>query len=165
MKSYLGKDILLVEELKCLLEKQQKTIATAESCTGGIFATVLTELSGSSKFYRGGVCCYSNESKVKVLHVSEELLQEQGAISKEVAQVLASHVCKSFGADLGVSLTGVAGPLGGTRKNPVGNIWYSIYHDGVNESSLLQLAGDRYTIRTDAIKQVLKKTIEILEGL
>ena len=163
MKSFLGEDLYLIEQLKLLLEKNNKTIATAESCTGGLLATILTDLSGSSQFYQGGVCCYSNASKIDLLQVSSQIIQECGAVSEEVANMMAIRVSQLFSADFGISVTGVAGPLGGTDRTSVGNVWCGFYYNGHCETRLMMIAGDRYTVRLTTVKCVLQRVIQILE--
>ena len=163
MKSFLGQEVYLIEQIKSLADKKNETIATAESCTGGLLATVLTDRSGSSSFYQGGVCCYSNESKINLLRVSSRMIKENGAVSKEVANAMATHVCQLFSSDVGLSVTGLAGPLGGTERTCVGQVWFGIYYRGYCETKLLTINGDRFNIRFTTIKCVLKKLIQVLE--
>jgi nicotinamide-nucleotide amidase len=102
------------------------TIATAESCTGGLLAARLTELPGSSDYVRGGVIAYANEVKVDLAGVPVALIEAHGAVSREVAEALADGARARAGADLGVGITGVAGPGGGTEEKPVGLVWISV---------------------------------------
>ena len=113
---------LLVDKL---IEKD-KTVATAESCTGGLISKRLTEVSGVSKVFNCGVCSYSNEIKNKVLGVSKEALDTVGAVSEEVACQMAEGVCKIADADYAVSTTGIAGPTGGTIEKPVGLVYIAV---------------------------------------
>jgi nicotinamide-nucleotide amidase len=103
-----------------------RTIATAESCTGGLLAARLTELAGASDYVRGGIVAYANEAKVSQAGVARELIEEHGAVSAEVAQALAEGAGSRLGADVGVGLTGVAGPGGGSEEKPVGLVWLSV---------------------------------------
>jgi nicotinamide-nucleotide amidase len=103
-----------------------RTIATAESCTGGLLAARLTELAGASDYVRGGIVAYANEAKVSQAGVARELIEEHGAVSAEVAQALAEGAGSRLGADVGVGITGVAGPGGGSEEKPVGLIWLSV---------------------------------------
>jgi nicotinamide-nucleotide amidase len=103
-----------------------RTIATAESCTGGLLAARLTELPGSSAYFKGGLVVYSNEAKVALAGVPQELLVEHGAVSAEVAQALADGARRALGADVGVGITGIAGPGGGSEAKPVGLVWLSV---------------------------------------
>ncbi len=106
--------------------RPQRTIATAESCTGGLLAARLTELPGASDYFIGGVVAYSNEVKISEAAVPRELIEEHGAVSAEVARALADGARGQLGADVGVGITGVAGPGGGTEEKPVGLVWLSV---------------------------------------
>ncbi len=109
-----------------LLRERGLTIATAESCTGGLLAARLTDLAGSSDYMRGAIVAYSNEVKISQARVPEQLIQEHGAVSSEVAEALAQGAREQLGADIGVGITGVAGPGGGTEEKPVGLVWLSL---------------------------------------
>lgn len=102
------------------------TIATAESCTGGMVASAITEIAGSSATFRGGVVAYHNETKRDLLGVETETLQRAGAVSDEVARQMAEGVRARLGSDLAVSITGIAGPDGGSRDRPVGLVWFAV---------------------------------------
>ena len=97
-----------------------RTIAVAESCTGGLMAARLTDRAGSSAYFAGGVVAYSNEAKVELVGVDPALIERFGAVSTEVAEALADGAMTRFGADIGVGITGIAGPDGGTEEKPVG---------------------------------------------
>jgi nicotinamide-nucleotide amidase len=97
-----------------------RTIATAESCTGGLVAHALTEVPGSSATFRGGVVAYANDAKSALLDVDPRLIEAHGAVSREVAEAMAAGARRRLGADLGVAVTGIAGPDGGTEAKPVG---------------------------------------------
>jgi nicotinamide-nucleotide amidase len=105
---------------------QRRSIATAESCTGGLLAARLTELPGASDYMRGGIVAYSNDVKVSQVGVPRELIDTHGAVSQEVAEALADGARARLGADVGVGITGVAGPGGGTEEKPVGLVWLSV---------------------------------------
>ena len=107
--------------------RSPRTIATAESCTGGLLAARLTELAGSSDYFIGGVVAYSNEAKDRAAAVPPELIERHGAVSEEVARALADGARARLGADVGVGITGVAGPGGGTEEKPVGLVWLSVH--------------------------------------
>lgn len=111
--------------VKTLIEKG-KTVATAESCTGGLISKRLTDVSGVSKVFQCGVCSYANEIKHKVLGVSNETLDNVGAVSQEVARQMAQGVRKLAETDYGVSTTGIAGPTGGTEEKPVGLVYIAV---------------------------------------
>jgi len=129
-----GIDVSSLEEVvvKGLIEKGL-TVATAESCTGGLVGKRLTDISGSSSCYLGGVVSYANEVKMNVLGVSEETLRAHGAVSSETAIEMARGVRKLMGTDIGVSTTGVAGPGGGSPEKPVGTVYIGICADGLEK--------------------------------
>jgi nicotinamide-nucleotide amidase len=113
----------LEEALGRILTERRLTIAVAESCTGGLVADKITNVSGSSKYFERGVITYSNQSKVELLGVPEGLIKAQGAVSKEVAEAMAAGIRRVARADIGLSTTGIAGPTGGTPEKPVGLVW------------------------------------------
>lgn len=113
-------DETLEQNLADLFFGTHQTIATAESCTGGLISSRLTNVSGSSVYFIQGVITYSNESKTKLLNVPEKLLQEHGAVSEEVAKAMAENIRKIAGTDIGLSTTGIAGPTGATENKPIG---------------------------------------------
>src|SRR6185312_3686749 len=115
-------DELLAEELR----DRGLTIATAESCTGGLLAARLTDRAGSSEYVKGAVVAYSNDVKTAQAGVPAELIEAHGAVSQEVAEALADGARSRLGADVGVGITGIAGPGGGTAEKPVGLVWLSV---------------------------------------
>jgi nicotinamide-nucleotide amidase len=127
------------------------TIATAESCTGGLVAARLTELAGSSDYMRGGIVAYSNEAKVALAGVAPEVIEEHGAVSAEVARELADGARSRLDADVGVGVTGIAGPGGGTPEKPVGLVWLSVaLPDGQELTRSVNLPGGRVDVRDRA---------------
>jgi len=116
----------LSRSLLDLCRMRKLTIATAESCTGGLLAARLTDLPGASQYMLGGVVAYSNDVKIAHAAVPAELIERHGAVSLEVAEALADGARTRLGADLGVGITGVAGPDGGTEQKPVGLVWLSV---------------------------------------
>lgn len=121
------KDHSLSERVGKLLLDKKKTIATAESCTGGLIANTLTDIPGSSEYVLGGIVSYSNSVKIAQLHVLESDIDEFGAVSKTVALQMAKSTALATGADIGISTTGVAGPDGGSEEKPVGTVWIGFY--------------------------------------
>ncbi|MBQ3691922.1 MAG: CinA family protein [Clostridia bacterium] len=107
--------------VKTLIERNLK-IATAESCTGGLLSEMITDVSGASRVFECGVCSYSNEIKISVLHVKKETIDKYTEVSVQTAEEMAKGVLEISGADIAVSTTGVAGPTGGTDENPVGTV-------------------------------------------
>jgi nicotinamide-nucleotide amidase len=130
-----------------LLIERGETVSTAESCTGGLIARRLTELPGSSKYFMEGAVTYSNEAKVRTLDVSEEILDRFGAVSSETADAMARGMRERAGTDHAISVTGIAGPDGGTEDKPVGLVWFGLAdRDGVKTVKFV-FPGDRYLIR------------------
>ena len=132
-----------------------RTIATAESCTGGLLAARLTDLPGSSDYVRGGIVAYANDVKVSAAGVPAELIERHGAVSQEVAEALARGARERLGADLGVGITGVAGPGGGSPEKPVGLVWLTVASGAAGEGAELltrsvTLPGGRADIRDRA---------------
>ena len=128
-----------------------ETIAVAESCTGGLLGARLTERPGSSEFVRGGLVVYSDEAKVALAGVEAQLIARVGAVSEEVAIALADGARAALGADVGVGVTGIAGPGGATETKPVGLVWLSVSHgDGRRVTRSVTLPGSRADIRDRA---------------
>jgi nicotinamide-nucleotide amidase len=137
------------------LTENRATIAVAESCTGGLLAERLTSLPGSSAYFLGGVVCYSNELKTSLVGVPPEMIDAKGAVSSEVALALADGIRKRTGAMLGVGVTGIAGPMGGTPEKPVGLVHIGIADEhGAREKSF-RFPGDRERIRFFAMQNAL----------
>jgi nicotinamide-nucleotide amidase len=140
------------------------TLATAESCTGGLVSARLTAVPGSSAVFRGGVVAYSDEVKERELGVPAGLLKEHGAVSAEVAQAMAAGVRERLGADLGVAVTGVAGPGGGTDEKPVGLVFVHAAGPDGEEAHCTELPGDREMIRGRATAAALHLVRRLLES-
>jgi nicotinamide-nucleotide amidase len=138
-----------------LLKDQQKTIAVAESCTGGLLGRLLTDLPGSSSYFWGGVISYSNNAKTKMLNVDNAILDQYGAVSPQTAEAMARGIVKQSGADIGVSITGIAGPEGGTDSKPVGLVYIGLAEGGFCQSKELRFVGDRNGIRMLSAKSAL----------
>jgi nicotinamide-nucleotide amidase len=138
------------------LQMRGATLATAESCTGGLLAERLTRVSGSSRYYLGGAVVYSNDLKKAFAEVPPLLIAEHGAVSKEVAIAMAEGIRKKCKATLGIGITGVAGPTGGTELKPVGLVYIALA-DGVNKPEVVErkFLGDRDRIRHWASQQAL----------
>lgn len=145
----------LVEALARALETRAWTLATAESCTGGLVAKRLTDRPGSSSFFLGGVVSYSNPSKARELGVAAELLERYGAVSEEVARAMVQGVTVRFEADCGIAITGIAGPGGGTEEKPVGTVWYAARAGERVEARLTRFPGDRKDVRTRSAQAAL----------
>lgn len=139
------------QQVAAVLRANGSTIATAESCTGGLLVGRLTELAGSSDYVLGGIVAYSNEVKIAQVGVAQELIERHGAVSAEVAQALAAGAAERLGADVGVGITGVAGPGGGSEEKPVGLVWLSVAMDGSQVlTRSVNLPGGRADVRDRA---------------
>jgi len=151
-----------------MLQNSGKTIALAESCTGGYVTHLITSVSGSSAYYQGSIVPYHNDFKIEVLGVKKEAIEGHGAVSEETIVEMANKVRKLFNADIGIATSGIAGPSGGTPEKPVGTVWIG-YADGQNTATKkLQLTKDRnINIKATAVALLnlvrisLLKTIEI----
>lgn len=126
------------------------TIATAESCTGGMVAAALSDIAGASSVLLGGVVAYSNDAKTALLGVGKDTLARFGAVSQQTAEEMAAGAVRAFGADVGVATTGIAGPGGGSADKPVGLVWFAIADATGTTSWSLHLFGDRQGVRTRA---------------
>ena len=123
-------DVDLVRVVADLLMERGLTISAAESCTGGMFGAAMTDVPGISAVFDRSLVTYSNEAKMQELGVSAETLEKFGAVSEETAREMAEGVRRVSGSDIGVSVTGIAGPDGGTEEKPVGTVWYGLAMDG-----------------------------------
>jgi nicotinamide-nucleotide amidase len=130
-----------------LLVGRSQTVATAESCTGGLIARRLTELPGSSKYFLEGAVTYSNEAKVRTLGVAREVLERFGAVSSETAEAMAAGMRERAGSDYAISVTGIAGPDGGSDEKPVGTVWFGLADVTGVKTVKVVFPGDRYLIR------------------
>jgi nicotinamide-nucleotide amidase len=140
-------------------------IATAESCTGGLLAARLTDLAGSSDYVAGGLVVYSNEAKAALAGVDPALIEQFGAVSVEVADALADGARSHVGADVGVGITGVAGPGGGTEAKPVGLVCFSVAGpDGARLTRTTNLPGDRADVRDRSTTVAMHLVRRLLVG-
>ncbi len=137
-----------------MLREKGKTVATAESCTGGLLGKMLTDVPGSSDYYRGGVICYNNDLKADLVGVNETTLERFGAVSEQVAAQMAVGIRESAGADVGLSVTGIAGPGGGTAEKPIGLVFVGLSSDQVRVKKM-NLGGPREAIRLRASRFAL----------
>ena len=138
-----------------LLKAQGLTCATAESCTGGGVGSAITAVPGSSAVFAGGVISYSNDAKRNVLGVSADILRNVGAVSSETAAQMAEGARRLLKTDLAVSLTGIAGPDGGSEEKPVGLVWFGLAtKDGVRTEKAI-FRGDRAQVRAQAVTHAL----------
>lgn len=140
---YGSNDESLEEVVGRLLSERELTIATAESCTGGMIGNVITNVSGSSKYFERGIICYSNAAKVEILKVDEDTLIEHGAVSTEVAMQMAEGVKATSGSDIGLSTTGIMGPTGATTDKPVGLVYIGYCDEKVCTAKKIIFGEDR----------------------
>jgi nicotinamide-nucleotide amidase len=141
------------------------TVAVAESVTGGLIGSRLTDVPGSSEYFMGGVVAYSNDAKMKLLGVKRETLVRHGAVSEEAAREMAEGVRRSFGTDIGLAVSGIAGPGGATKDKPVGLMWLAISAKDVSRARSARLTGDRLQNKAGAADQVLGMLEEYLDSL
>jgi PncC family amidohydrolase len=136
------------------------TVATAESCTGGLVGGRLTGASGSSRYFAGGVTAYANRVKTAVLGVDADVLEREGAVSAPVAERMAEGVRAALGVDVGVAVTGIAGPEGGSPEKPVGLVFVAVSGPGGGMVRRCMFSGDRETVRRQAADAALDLLVE-----
>lgn len=139
-------------------------VATAESCTGGMVGAVVTGVPGSSAAYLGGCVTYSNEAKVRLLGVSAEVLERDGAVSERCAAQMAAGVRERLGATVGVSITGVAGPDGGSPEKPVGTVWIGVAVAAGATAMRYHFPGDREAVRQASAAAAISALLDALES-
>lgn len=154
----------LAEAVVLALRARGRSVAVAESCTGGLIAKRLTDVPGASQAFAGGVVAYANPVKEGLLGVPASLLESHGAVSGPVASRMARGVTEALGVRTGVGVTGVAGPGGGTDEKPVGTVWYSCSVDGASATRLHRFPGDREEVRERAAQAALFLLLGLLDG-
>lgn len=132
-------------------KKRNLTLSCAESCTGGLVGAALTEIPGSSEVFLGSAVCYSNQAKKSILSVSPQILDTFGAVSSQCALSMAEGARRIYGSDLSLSVTGIAGPEGGTEEKPVGTVWFAACGSGIEEATLRRFVGNRRAVRGRAL--------------
>ena len=145
-----------------LLIKNNLTVSTAESCTSGLLASRLTDVPGSSQYFKGGSVCYSNELKINDIGIDKDLIERYGAVSEEVAKSLAKNIAQKNNTDLGIGITGIAGPDGGTEKKPVGLVFVGIFYKNNLYIKKYNLTPDRITNRELTVTLCLNEIRKIL---
>ena len=154
----------LEENLRGLLTQRKLKLACAESCTGGLVAHRVTNVAGSSAYFWGGVVAYSNEAKASVLGVSWNTLNKAGAVSEETVREMAHGARELFAADVAVSVSGVAGPGGGTPEKPVGTTWIGLSAHAGEWARHYVWGGDREQNKLDSSEAALQFVVDFLEG-
>ncbi len=159
------------KELICIAEKavqklikENKTLSVAESCTGGWLSKILTDISGVSQIYKGGVCSYANETKMNILGVEKDALNSFGAVSEQVAYQMANGVRKALNTDIGIGITGIAGPTSDNTEKPVGLIYVAISN---SEKTTVTELRNNFTddIRTNNRLSAIKTALNLLGGI
>ncbi|OQB15781.1 MAG: Nicotinamide-nucleotide amidohydrolase PncC [Firmicutes bacterium ADurb.Bin193] len=145
-----------------LLTEKGLKISTAESCTGGLVAKLITDISGSSACFEMGVVTYSNEAKIKLPGISRQTLDEYGAVSAHAAAQMCEGIMTLAKSDIGLSVTGIAGPSGGTPEKPVGLVYIGVCGRGGTVTEELNLSGTRDEIRSLAAKRALQIATEYI---
>jgi PncC family amidohydrolase len=153
----------LARELVGLADERNITIGAAESCTGGMVAAALTAVPGASEVFKGAIVSYANEVKVALLDVRSETLFKEGAVSEKVALEMARGACRSLYADYAVSITGVAGPGGGSARKPVGTVWIAVVGGREERAMLHRFAGTREQIRLASTEAALQKLLLFIQ--
>jgi PncC family amidohydrolase len=146
------------------LRRRQWTLALAESCTGGLVSHRVTNVPGSSDYYRGGIVSYANEAKVDLLDVCPETLAAQGAVSRETALEMAAGVRQALATDVGLSVTGIAGPGGGTPDKPVGLTWIAVSTPEGQAAERQVWSGEREAVKAQSAEAALALLLRVLEG-
>ena len=145
------------------LKEAGMTVTTVESCTGGLLSATLVDVSGASDVFNQGVVTYANEAKVRLVGVKEATLQAHGAVSEETAKEMAEGGAKAAAADAALSVTGIAGPGGGTKEKPVGLVYIGCYVKGKTIVKKNLFTGSRREVREQAVETALKLLLECLQ--
>lgn len=151
---------LLAEKLIEEAALRNVTIALAESCTGGMIAGVLTDVPGASKVFLGSAVTYSNEAKIDILGVDPDIINDHGAVSSYCAEKMAEGAKRIFRSEIALSVTGIAGPDGGSAEKPVGTVWFGISSNDATYTFKKQFSGERALIRNSAVKTALEALLE-----
>ncbi|BBD09724.1 CinA domain protein [Desulfovibrio ferrophilus] len=146
------------------LEARKFLLCTAESCTGGLIASTLTDVSGSSQWFCGAVVAYANEVKESLLAVPHEVLVEHGAVSEPVVLAMAPGACTTLGAQCSVAVSGIAGPTGGTPDKPVGMVWMAWCVDGKVDAVCQKFDGSRDEVKAQTVQAAVEGLLTRLEG-
>jgi len=156
-----GLEALALKLGRALLVHRRR-VATAESCTGGWIAKVLTDVPGSSQWFEGGVVTYSNGLKTSLLGVERGLIEAHGAVSEPVVRAMADGARSRLGVDVTVAVSGIAGPDGGTADKPVGTVWFAWATPLGTHAERRQLGGDRETVRRHTVAYALERLIALV---
>ena len=159
-------DLLIDEDtlvkIANLLKQKRLTIATAESCTGGLVSHSLTNISGSSDYFDRGIISYSNNAKIDLLDVPKNILEKYGAVSEQVAKAMAEGVRTKSNVDIGISTTGIAGPTGGTKEKPIGLVYIAVSTTKNTVVKKFQFTGNRLENKESTCNTALQMLLDIL---
>lgn len=147
-----------------LLRRERKTLAIAESCTGGLVSDLVTNAPGSSVYFMGAVTAYSNQAKMDLLKIPERIIQEDGVVSRSCAITMAQNIRGILRADIGIGLTGIAGPEGGSAQKPAGSVYIAVTDGEKTICKLYRFEGDRLEIKKKAGETALRMVKELISG-
>ena len=151
------------EELVNILIEKGYTIASAESCTAGLFAGTIVNVANASKVINSSIVTYANEAKIKYTDVRQETIDKYDVVSENVAHEMATGIARECGANIGVGITGLAGPSGGTDEIPVGTVCFGLSINGSTTTYREVFDGDRQSVRMQAVEFAIDKLIELLK--
>lgn len=146
------------------LRDSRRTVAVAESCTGGRLGDALTDAPGSSDYFLGGLISYSNDAKVDLLGVDRSVILEEGAVSEKAAGMMAQGVMRLFGADVGIGITGIAGPTGATPTKPIGLVYVAVCSPERTECVRYVFEGTRTSVKDQAVARAIQLLSSFLDG-
>lgn len=147
-----------------ILSQNQKTLAVAESCTGGLLGAEVTAVPGASKCFLGGILAYSDTAKINALGVDPGKIKRVGSVSGAVVEAMAHGVRERFQSDVAIAVSGIAGPDGGTKAKPVGTVWIAVLGPGhLLEAKRIHVDGDREAVRRGAVDQAMAMALELME--
>ncbi len=152
----------MIKQVIQFLIEHKITIATAESCTGGLIAKEITDIPGVSAVFIGGVVSYSNEMKIKLLDVKQDTLEKYGAVSENTVREMLDGIVKITGSDISIAVSGIAGPGGGSDEKPVGTVFIGIDFNGEKDIRRIIFDGDRNDVRMKAANFAIKMVSEYL---
>src|SRR5512145_2960797 len=155
---------LLESQVGKLLHQRGLKLVLAESCTGGLLGSRITDVPGSSEYFLGGVIAYAYEAKVELLGVSWDTLNTKGAVSRETVLEMARGIRNAMNADIAVSVSGIAGPGGGTPEKPVGTIWIGLVMGKGEWAQVFYFSGDRVENKVSAVEAGLKMLLDCLQA-
>lgn len=163
IKPIIGMESETEKKAAHLLTEKEMTIATAESCTGGLVADRLTNVPGSSSYFERGLVTYSSQAKTDLLGVGKKTIEEKGVVSKEVASQMAEGIRKKSNVDLGLATTGIMGPGGGTKEKPVGTVCLGLAHRDGTEIQTFHFSGNRLEVKEQTSERALQLVIDFLK--